>query len=96
MQLQSQTVELGDTVYDLLEGGGVVTSIGDTTITVNFGSVGLYIYNSAGQRLGNTPSRFPVLLYWQNPIVMIPVRNEERWNSMKTLFLNAYQIIKDL
>lgn len=97
MNLHNQRVEIGDKVYDLLEGeGSVIDTDNDTQLTVKFSGQSYYSYNSTGQRMGGTPSRFPPLLYWQNPIVMIPVKGDKKWNAMKTLFFNAYNTIKGL
>lgn len=96
MNLHEQSVVVGDKVYDLLEQWGTVTRVDDFSnlITVKFNGRQFYSYNEAGVRKGNTPSRFPAMLYWQDPIVMIPVKGDAKWEAMKGLFLEAYQVLK--
>lgn len=93
MKLHDQQVIIGDTAYDLLEGEGQVIVDGNTEISVVFGNGRTYRYNSSGNRVGNTPHRFPPLLYWQNPIVMIPVKDDTKWEAMKGLLFSAHKII---
>lgn len=96
MNLDGQKVNVGDSVYDILEGQGQVAGMDSTVFLVRFGQRVSYTYNSAGQRTGNTPSRFPRLLFWQDPIVMIPVKEEAKWLAMKNIFLNAYTSLKGI
>lgn len=96
MNLQNQEVLRGDKVYDLLEGEGTVIRTNNKQIAVDFGNNISYVYSSKGQRIGNTPDRFPILLFWQNPVVMYPVKGDKKWEAMQAMFLNTYKIIKEL
>lgn len=94
MRLQGQEVEVEDKVYDLLEGWGSVSSVDLSKITVKFAGNVYYSYNSAGKRIGNTPARFPKFLFWQDPIVMLPLKDDTKWQTMKEIFFNAHESIK--
>lgn len=93
MLLHNEKVNKGDKVYDLLEGVGTVVVADNTSIGVQFGNAGMYSYNSVGSRVGNTPSRFPPMLYWQNPIVVIPVKGDKRWEAMKRILNSVRETI---
>lgn len=92
MRLQGQNVFTGDTVYDLLEGIGEVTVVADSKFSVRFSNKRTYEYNEAGNRVGNVPNRFPPLLYWHNPIALIPPKQMSNWDALKELFLKAHEI----
>lgn len=91
MKLQSHVVNMGDEVYDLVEGRGTVVAVRNTNISVRFSGNTTYSYNSEGKRLGTVPARYPALLYWQNPIVMIPAKNEQQWASLCDVFKHAHK-----
>lgn len=91
MKLHSHLINSGDEVYDLVEGRGVVQVVRSTSFSVRFSHRLSYDYNSEGKRLGNVPPRYPALLYWQNPIVMIPAKDDEVWANLCTVFKHAHK-----
>lgn len=92
MQLDNQEIVQGDSVYDILEGVGEVTVTTNTAFYVTYGNNVRYQYDSTGNRKGNTPNRFPRMVYWHNPVVMLPTKDELVWDKLKQLFVNAYSL----
>jgi len=93
MKLHGEKIVAGDKVYDLLEGYGFVMRTGGV-ILVSFGN-NVYEYSAEGKRLGTTPNRFKPLLYWRSPIVMIPPKDDSKWEKMIKMFRDTYKIWKD-
>lgn len=94
MKLQDQDIFVGDKVYDLIEGFGTVTHVLDIEVVVRFSSTSSYSYNEAGKRTGNTPNRFPVFLFWNNPVFMLPLKDDDKWDMAKDLLRNMYETLK--
>lgn len=92
MNLHDQQALVGDSVYDLLEGKGTVTVVSGSEISVRFSNARSYTYNGAGLRTGNVPNRFGPLLYWHNPIIVIPPKQVSHWDALQELFHSAYKI----
>lgn len=92
MQLDNQEIVKGDKVFDILEGVGTVIVTSDTTFSVSFGTGIFYPYDASGNRKGNTPNRFPRMVYWHDPVVMLPSKDEVVWDKLKLLLLSAYSI----
>ena len=88
MLLHKEEVVVGDVVYDLMEKEGTVTIVGESEISVRFGNNRTYSYNKTGKRVGNVPARLPVLLYWHNPIVAVPAKQEHIWTALKEIIFN--------
>jgi hypothetical protein len=80
--LHGEPVAAGDTVYDVSigRGAGRVSRIVNGAIECNFGTVRA-IYNSDGRQRAATM----VTLFWHNPIVEIPVKNNDVWASQLAL-----------
>lgn len=89
MKLHNEQVVKGDRVYDLMEKDGQVTVVGESEITVRFANSRSYSYNKTGKRMGNVPARLPVLLYWHNPIVVVPAKSEKIWGALKEILFSA-------
>lgn len=92
MKLHGEQAQVNDSVYDILEGNGKVMVVSVSEITVRFSNMRSYQYNSIGQRVGNVPNRFGPLLYWHNPVFMIPPKKESNWAALRELFNKAHEI----
>lgn len=93
MKLDGFNVAIGDSVYDLILGAGKVISLHEDGIksrfTVKFGEYRQLTYDENGfchykQRT----------LYWKNPIVVIPVKQEAIWELQKELCLKTTETIR--
>lgn len=67
-------VEMGDRMYDVVEGWGEVISLG-TKLELKF-KVRSYAFDDAGIRAGRSSRT----LYWHNPAAVIPPKDGSKWN----------------
>ncbi len=79
--LDSDVVELGDTVHDVVLGVGRVSeTYADGRFRVNFGTR-LVVYSGSGHSKLNRGRT----LYWHDPVVALPTKSDSRWVLMKRL-----------
>lgn len=77
--LNGETLKLGDSVYDILHGYGVVDSVNrDGSFAVKF-SEGVTQFYSRGGFIG--PKR---RIYWRDPITIDPPKRERFWRIYVT------------
>ncbi|MDR6384944.1 hypothetical protein [Paraburkholderia caribensis] len=83
MRLDGYDVTAGDAVYDLYFGDGRVHSVtADGHMVVTYGNR-MFTYDGRG--IGQHGRRS---LYWHNPVLVIPAKDEREWSLQKRL--NAY------
>ena len=83
MTLDGSPVEIGDSLYCTVLGPGVAEVVGASTVGVRFASSSqLTQYDNGG--LGPWRRR---TLYWDDPVVFIPPKDQERWSYTKSLLL---------
>lgn len=89
MTLDGYEVVVGDRVYDLAMGHGVVESIANDQITVWYNTHG-YPYDSRG----HGPFRQRTL-YWANPIQTVPSKDPGVRDLAGKLYNAVNQVLKD-
>lgn len=94
MKLDGFEVKLGDAVYDTILGAGVVVSLHDDSeerrFTVRFGQHRQLTYNEQG--FCHHKNR---TLYWKNPFIVIPVKDDGLWELQKELCMTATRLIQE-
>lgn len=93
MKLDGFEVKVGDTVYDLVLGSGVVVSLHEDSavnrFTVKFGEHRQLTFDEHGF----CHHKFRTL-YWHNPIIAIPAKDDVFWALQKDVSLAATELIK--
>ena len=80
-QLDNDVVALGDTVHDVVLGVGRVSEIfPDGRFMVSFPTRRVAYTGTGRSKLNRGRT-----LYWHDPIVAIPTKNDSRWLLMKRL-----------
>lgn len=79
--LDGYTVELGDTIWDvLLARVGTVTVVdGSGMFTVDFAAGRLLTYSSGGNLAGARRA------YWLNPVLTLPEKNDPQWALLQAV-----------
>lgn len=79
--MDKSLVAVGDPVYDLAFGAGKVTEVqeNEQRLVVVFGER-RFSYNALG--VGHFPTR---TLYWRNPIIGVPPKDQVRWELYRRL-----------
>lgn len=82
--LDSENIEVGNQVYDVVFGNGTVSQTRiDGSFVVSFAGRGkLIVYSAAGKSRHNNMRT----LYWHNPIVLIPMKAEASWVKLGKMF----------
>jgi hypothetical protein len=74
MQIDTSTLNIGDRLFDLVREWGVVTRIGDKTLTVSFGPTQVaFAPSGVAQGSGRRT------LYWQDPVFFAPTKSATTW-----------------
>jgi hypothetical protein len=83
MNLDGSPVNAGDPLYCTVLGPGVAEVVGASTVGVRFASSGqLTQYDDGG--IGPWRRR---TLFWADPVVFIPPKNQNNWNYTKAMLL---------
>lgn len=81
--LDGETVDLGDRLFDLVHGQGVVveTYALSNQFRVEFGNDKRVVYDGVGM------SRFfrTRTLYWHDPMIALPVKSDRGWLRIKNI-----------
>lgn len=82
MQLDGEAVLVGDQVYDLVRGEGVVRELitAADMFSVQFPNGRRFTYNQAGASAGGVRT-----LFWSNPVVFTPAKGS-RTNPNQAMF----------
>ena len=78
--LDGHQISLGDNVFDVALGPGVVkllTDAGGVTVEFGRGRVGSYGPGGVARRFNNRT------LYWHNPVVVAPDKGISQWNILR-------------
>ncbi len=92
MKLDGFDVKVGDSVYDIVFGFGEVVALhidSQDRFSVKFGSRRIQTYNEDGY--GQFRRR---TLYWHDPIVVIPAKQEGAWSIQQEVCLKATEVIR--
>lgn len=73
-------VEVGDRIFDTRFGWGTVFLTQPGFVSVEFPKNLRYKYTNEGRR-----GKLPRSLFWQDPVVGAPPKDEFRWNEAKRL-----------
>lgn len=76
--LDGYDVNIGDSVYDVAHGTGkVMELLVENRFRVHFSSGQYFVFDSSG-RTNRYPNR---TLYWHNPVLMAPLKDDTKWAS---------------
>ena len=80
-KLDNDDIALGDKVYDVMYGPGEVVELKvEGKFRVRF-ATGMHVYDERGVRVD---SKFRTL-YWHDPVVVLPEKDDIRWALAKRL-----------
>ena len=84
-------VEVGDTVYDTAYGNGRVTAVlTSNRFQVAFPQGRSYVYSEG------VNSRFTVrTLFWRDPVVVIPTKEEAKWTALQNICKGVASAIRE-
>jgi len=78
MRLDGSVVKVGDRVHVLGRGEGKVTEAVSTSCVVTQPNGVFFRYSDNGVQNGSTHRT----LYWRDPVVIAPLKDEEGWNKL--------------
>lgn len=88
-KLHHEPANVGDRVYDLTRGFGEIAGVSDV-IEVRF-PTGIRIqYNDNGVPLNRSIPQ----LYWRNPIIVAPTKNDDTWEAVEKIVRNTVQTVR--
>lgn len=94
MILDNEIVQQGDKVYDIFYKEGIVTLVRQGEIDVRFvtstGNTKHMTYLGNGVYAGNKR------LFWKDPIIVYPPKNDDKWVYIKNAVVKILQIIKSV
>lgn len=88
MKLQGFDVNEGNSVYDLVFGYGLVRNVTDDGFEVRFNDTRSITYNSEGVGQFKNPT-----LFWHNPIVLIPAKEDKTWSLQSAVAKGVSELI---
>jgi hypothetical protein len=90
--LDSDEVLLGDTVFDVVYGTGTVTELlADKRFRVTFAGNKRFVYREDGVRVDSKGRR---TLYWHDPVVAIPVKDDISWTKLRQLMTAVLEVVR--
>lgn len=78
--IDKEVVLVGDGVYDLVQGNGVVTQVTGTSFSASYGGK-VYNYTTGGYFNGQPRQR----VFWSDPIVGHPTKNDGVWTIVSNM-----------
>lgn len=84
--LNNEVVQLGDNLYDLSNGRGIVVSLSEETIEVLFDNGRRISFNKYGQLDGVRR------LFWQYPIIIDPPKSLPQWEKIVNVITAVYRL----
>lgn len=91
MNLDGSTVEVGDSLYCTVLGPGTAEIVGSSSVAMRFASSGqLTQYHTGG--IGPWRRR---TLFWADPIVFIPPKNQDTWNYTKSMLIALREMLDE-
>ena len=91
-KLHNEPIRVGDMVFDVsaTRGHGKVINITKRGLEVQYGTAGARImYREDGVQLG----RSRPTLFWRDPIIVYPVRDETLWEHQKRVAIEIREIL---
>lgn len=88
--LHNEPANVGDRVYDLTRGFGEISGVSDIAIDVAFPNGIRIQYNSNGVPLNRKVAQ----LYWRNPIIVAPTKNDDTWEALEKIVRNTVQTVR--
>lgn len=95
MLLHGEPVAIGDLVFDVSvgRGPGKVHALSARGIECLFEATGVRAtYSGEGFQLGQPRAT----LFWKNPIVVIPAKNDTRWTAQREAVIYVTGVIKNV
>lgn len=86
--INNENVSIGDRVYDLTQGNGTVIDTTFNEIAVRFDNGVRIAFDSTGHYGGVRR------LYWHNPIVVEPPKNNSLWVTLVACIKPIYEHLK--
>lgn len=86
-KINNESVNIGDKVYDITQGWGTVTAITLGDIIVKFKNGLRITYDTEGNYGGIRR------LFWDNPIVVEPTKDQQLWNTLKSCVLTIHSFL---
>ena len=77
-RLDGEFIDIGDNVFDIINGYGSVIESNNSGITVRFNNNRKMTFTPAGEY--NKTRR----IFWHNPIILAPDKDSETWQSVVT------------
>ena len=92
-KLHGEAVEIGDRVFDVsaTRGVGKVVALTTIGIEVQFQTGPRIIYKTDGAQTG----KIRPTLFWRDPILVVPRKNERGWQHQRAALEAIRNIIKD-
>lgn len=87
-QINNETVNYNDAVFDLIHGWGRVASTEFNNIAVRFDSGIRVSYEDGGVYAGQQR------LFWHNPIIYIPMKNKTLWEATASAAASLAEIVR--
>lgn len=85
--LYKEPANVGDTVYDLMNGSGtIIETHGDSLISVKFHS-GKTVVFTDGKVHGISR------LFWHNPLTVAPPKNKDTWEKFKVIIAQVASLL---
>ncbi len=89
MLLHNENIARGDSVYDYSRGYGRAVTIGESFVTIEFSGGLQFPYRTDGTSIDTGVQS----LYWQNPFVVVPPKNQSAWEAKKAVLLAVNSLL---
>lgn len=77
-RLDGEFIDIGDSVFDIINGSGSVIESNSSGITVRFGNNRKMTFTTGGEY--NKTRR----IFWHNPIILAPEKDGAAWQGLVT------------
>jgi hypothetical protein len=91
MTLDGSEVEVGNPIYCTVLGPGTVELVNPSSVGVRFASSGQITQYETG---GIGPWRRRTL-FWADPIVFVPPKNQDAWNYTKSMLIALREMLDE-
>lgn len=91
--LDGDLVSVGDSVFDVVWGAGIVSQLHlSGNFVVRFAGTRVATFTSAGVN-----TRYPGrTLFWRNPVVVVPTKDERHWLLIQQLVSNIAATVRGI
>lgn len=87
-RLDGEFIDIGDSVFDIINGSGSVIESTSAGITVRFGNNRKMTFTPGGEY--NKTRR----IFWHNPIILAPEKDGNEWQGLATAIAGLAVYIK--